>query len=338
LAMKKVRIAIIGCGMISSYHIEALRLIPQADIVACCDIVKERAVKAAQGDADCYTDYREVLQRKDIDLAVILTPNDLHYEMTVAFTGSGVNCLVQKPMARSAEECSRMIQTAEENQVKLFVSFMHRYFEETQWAKQYIESGALGEIYLCRIRNSLPGSDYSCWQYEAERCGPGGAIIDVGVHGIDVLRYLLGDFDSVLTANKGRKRDAREICGQTIYPDNEDWALVAYRMKNGAMVSHEISWIQKWHCNRFCMEIHGSEGSIYIRTPYGPLAVSGMAGTEKGALSFPPLNVVPFGYRQHKNIIDAIINDTDPVCGGYDGLRTIEIVEAILRTANNLDY
>lgn len=330
---KQVRIGIIGCGAISTYHIEALRLIPQANLVVFCDIVRERAEEKAMGQADVSVDWHEVVARKDIDLIFILTPNDCHYEMTVEAAKAGKDIFVQKPMARNVWEGERMIEAAQKNGVRLFQSYMHRYFEESRWTRGFLASGGLGKIYLCRIRNSLPGSDYSTWQYDSNRCGAGGAILDVGVHGIDLVRHLVGEIDEVISATKGQKIHERTICGELVHPDNEDWALAQYRLKNGAMVTHEISWLQKWHCNRFVMEVHGEKGSVYLRTGYGPLAVASSDLGKDGAMIMPTLSVQPFGYRQHKEVIDCILNNQEPVCRGEDGVAALKIVQTILEIA-----
>lgn len=332
----KIGIAIIGCGEISSYHIQALRLIPEADIRVFCDIEEKKAKNLAEGAADFETDYKKVIARRDIDIVFILTSNDFHCEIAVAAANEKKNIFVQKPFARTVSECEQIIDAAERNGVKLFVSFMHRYFEESKWAKAYIESGQLGEIYLCHIRNSLPGSDYSAWQYNTKQCGAGGAIIDVGVHGIDLLRYLLGDIEEVLYAAKGQKIHERKIKGHTIVPDNEDWAVAQYRMKNSAMVTHHISWVQKWHCNRYTMEIHGSKGSIYLRTGYGPLAVTSPSLSKAGNMVFPALPAVPFGYSQHREVVDCLLYDREPQCTGKEGLYTIKIVKRILDIAKDV--
>lgn len=333
---KKVGIAIIGCGAISAYHVDALRLIPEAKIVVCCDLIRERAQKTAAGAADVTIDYTEAVDRNDVDLVFVLTPNYLHKEIAVFAARKRKHVFVQKPFAMDAQQCREMIDAAEQNHVKLFVSFMHRYFEESRWAKEYIAAGKLGEVYMAHIRNSLPGSDYSTWQYDSALCGKGGAILDVGVHGIDLVRYLLGDIDEVVCASKGQKIFSRVIEGQTVHPDNEDWALAQYRLKSGAMVSHQISWEQKWHCNRYTMEIHGSQGSIYLRTGYGPLAVTSPGVSQAGSMTFPALDVVPFGYRQHREVIDAVRFDRPPTSTGADGLYTIEMVEQILQSARTI--
>lgn len=332
-----VGIAVIGCGAIASYHCNALRLIPQADIRVYCDIIEGRAEQFAANVKDYTTDYQTAVCRSDVDLVFVLTPNYLHKEIAVFAANHGKHIFVQKPFARTSQECREIIAAAEKNHVKLFVSFMHRYFEESRWARDYIASGQLGEIYMAHLRNSLPGSDYSTWQYDSRLCGQGGAILDVGVHGLDLLRYLLGDMDEIVFASKGQKIKCRDICGETIWPDNEDWALAQYRMHCGAMVSHHISWTQKWHCNRYTMEIHGSRGSIYLRTGYGPLAVTSPGVSKPGDMTYPALEPVPFGYRQHLEVIETVLTDGTPVCTGTDGLYTIEKVEQILQIAKTLE-
>ena len=330
----EVGIAVIGCGAISDYHINALRLIPQAKIRVFCDIDLSRACAKAQGHADVCSDWHETLSRDDVDLAMILTPNDLHCEMAVEAAKAGKNVFVQKPMARSSQECRLMIETAQKCGVMLFQSYMHRYFEESRYAREYIKSGRLGDVYLCRIRNSLPGSDYSSWQYDHVRCGRGGAIIDVGVHGIDLVSYILGDIEEVVSASKGQHVHERMINGECVHPDNEDWALATYRLSSGAFVSHEISWIQKWQCNRFVMEMHGSKGSIFLRTGFGPLAYTSIDSAQPGELIKPVLADVPFGYRQHEEVIQCILQGKPPVCSGHDGLRALSVVEKILDKAS----
>ena len=126
------------------------------------------------------------------------------------------------------------------------------------------------------------------------------------------------------------------ILGETVYPDNEDWAMTQYRLKSGAIVSHHISWTQKYHCNRYTMEIHGSNGSIYLRTGYGSLAVTSPSLAEEGSMVYPPLKTVPFGYKQHRAVIDCMCNDTEPECTGEDGLYTLEMVEKILNMAASI--
>lgn len=327
--MNEVGIAIIGCGEISKYHIDALRLIPQAKIRVYCDIDINKAERRSEGSGDVCTDYREAIHRDDIDLVMVFTPNYLHCPIAVEAANSGKHIFVQKPFARTVEECEEIIEAAKRNDVKLFASFMHRYFEESIWAKNYIRSGGLGDIYLCYLRNSLPGSNYSTWQYKEEFCGKGGAIIDVGVHGIDLLKYLMGEIEEVEHVSKGRKIDKRLINGEEIFPDNEDWAVAEYRMKNGAHVSHHISWTQNWNCNRFVMEIHGSKGSLYLRTGYGSLAVDGMSKHPENII-FPALDQIPFGHKQHKEVIDTILNDSEPIATGEDGKYTLMIVNKIL--------
>lgn len=330
-----VKIGIVGCGSISGYHVDALRLVPEAKILAYCDLDIEKAKKVARNSGYCCTDYHKILEDKEIDLVFVLTPNDLHCPMVIDACEAGKDVVVQKPMARSVQECNEMIQAAESNGVRIFQSFMHRYVEECQWAKGFIAQGKLGRVLDARIRNAIPGSDYSIWQYSAERCGEGGVMRDIGPHGIDLVRYILGDIETVLTSFAEQRLHERLIDGETIFPDNEDYAVGLYRLKSGALVSHEMSWAQQTNCNRFWFEIHGTEGDMFLRSGYGPVVVSSK-GFGDGMYS-PKLGSRPFGLRQHQEIIDCERYGLPPVCGAEDGRKAVALVDELVRHTRRLD-
>ncbi len=320
---KRVNIGIIGCGSISSYHINALRLIPEAHISTYCDVDTAKAEAAAGVDAGWCADYHELLLDPAIDAVCILTPNYLHKEMTIAAAAAGKHIFVQKPMATSSQECTDMIEAAERNGVKLFQSYMHRYFEESRWIRDFLQDGGLGTIHSVRIRNAIPGSDYSSWQYDSGLCGKGGVMIDIGVHGVDLIQYLLGAIEEVISCSTRQILSERYVLGEVIHPDNEDYAHALYRLETGALVSHEMSWTQVAYCNRFWLEIHGEEGSAFLRSGYGTLAVC----MKNGEMKKPELKDIPMGLRQHQEFIDCIMQDTVPPCNGLDGLQAIACIE-----------
>ncbi len=322
----RINIGIIGCGAISGYHINALRLIPEANLTAFCDREKGKADAAAGPESDLFTDYRELLNRDELDIVFILTPNYLHSEMAVAAAEAGKHVFVQKPMARTPAECDEMIAAARDKGVKLFQSFMHRYFAECLWVREFLGNGGLGDIHMIRIRNSIPGSSYSTWQFDSEKCGNGGVMIDIGVHGVDLISHMVGEIESLVHAAGGRNYKERTVLGKKVSPDNEDWALASYTLKNGAVVSHEMSWTQRSQCNRFWVEIHGSRGSIFLRSGYGPLAVSGIVFDSSQDLVFPVLDIKPLGYRQHREVIDCLLEDKEPLCTGEDGRRAVSFI------------
>ncbi|MBK7470149.1 MAG: Gfo/Idh/MocA family oxidoreductase [Betaproteobacteria bacterium] len=156
--------------------------------------------------------------------------------------------------------------------VHLQVSFMHRYFEEVVRARALLAEGAIGRPYSLRLRNATPGPDWGAWFYSKARVG-GGVVMQLGVHGIDLLRHLCGEIDA-LSAHTALLRTERALAdGTLVHPDNEDHALALYRLASGAIASHEMSMSEVAGCDRFTLEIYGERGTIWLRSGRGPLAL-----------------------------------------------------------------
>lgn len=331
---KSVGVAVVGCGGISGYHIPALSSVERARVVAVCDTNARRAESTARKYKinKWFTDYDDLLAAEDVDAVVLLTPNHTHCKFAVRAAEAGKHAMVQKPFARTVEECHRMIDAAHKAGTKLVPSFMHRYLPETVKAKEYLSRGLIGRPYMVRIRNGVEGPNHAAWFFDKEKTG-GGAVIDVGVHGIDILRYLIGEITEVAARMDICKKVRILDDGSTCFPQTEDNAVIIYSVGDGVMGVQEISWTQLNGCKRFEAEIYGEEGVICIRTPMAPLAI---ASTKLGSVNewfIPKLPQHPFGYLQHKAFIDAIIDNTEPDVTGEDGLATIRVVKAIYESA-----
>lgn len=335
---KQVNVGIIGCGAIAKqYHMPALRQSPSCNVAAVCDLIPEKAEYAANFfglDPDrTYLDAGEMLKREDIEAVIILTPNYNHCELTVLAANHKKHVFVTKPMGRNLSECRQMEEACEKNGVKLVVSFMHRFLTGIAEAKRLIEEGYIGTVESARVLNA-PGatSTLSKWFYSKENVG-GGCVIDIGVHGIDIVNHLIGKVDKVLYADTGRYRESVISNGETVYPDNEDHANVIYRTENGVTVSHMISWPHWSIADRFSMEIFGSNGSIFLRGAMGTLTVCHKEGDSAPVWMTPETKHEPLGVNQHEAFADVILNDKPAVPGAKDGIACIEVVEKIYKAA-----
>ena len=155
--MRKVRIGIIGCGGIANNkHMPALRKIPEVEMVAFCDIVEERAVKAAADygtpDAKVYTDYKELLKDESIEVVHVLTPNRDHSYITVDALEAGKHVMCEKPMAINTAEAQKMVDAAKRTGKKLTIGYQSRFRPDSMYLKQACENGELGEIYYARAQ------------------------------------------------------------------------------------------------------------------------------------------------------------------------------------------
>src|SRR5689334_5713885 len=146
----KLRIGIVGCGgTAKGKHLPSLSRLSNVEIVAFCDIIPERASECAAEygtkDAKTYTDYKKLLADKSIDVVHVLTPNDSHADITVASLESGKHTLSEKPMAKRAKDARRMVEAAKKTGKKLTIGYQSRHRNDSQYLKQLIAKGTLGE-------------------------------------------------------------------------------------------------------------------------------------------------------------------------------------------------
>ena len=252
--MEKVRIGIIGCGGIAhGKHLPSLAKVPEAEMVAFCDIVEERAVKAAKEDgtpdAKCYTDYKELLARKDIDVVHVLTPNRQHSFITVDALEAGKHVMCEKPMAINSAEAKKMLDAAKRTGKKLTIGYQNRFKQDTMYLKKMVENGDLGEIYYAKAlavrRRGVP-----TWGVflDAENQG-GGPLIDIATHALDLCLYEMNNYEPQMVVGATFRKLADHENAANIWgpwdPKKftvEDAGFGFVRMKNGAVISVESSW------------------------------------------------------------------------------------------------
>lgn len=329
------RIGIIGAGFISDYHIKGLQD-AGADVVAIASRTIESArAKAAQfGIAEATDDYREILNRDDIAAVVITTPDFTHRQLAIACAEAGKAILLQKPMARNSAECRDIIDVAKQNGTPLYVSFMHRYFEEVQRMRNLLAEDAFGRIFSIRQRNATPGADWAPWFFSRENVG-GGAMVQLGVHGVDLIRYLFGEIEAVLATTALMKPERILADGTVVHPDNEDLMLATYRLASGAMVSHECGYNEVAGTDRFRMEVYGEAGTAWLRTLRGDLALYAPSYLGRDGWFSPTLPTTPMGLRQHRHFLNMLSGQAPPDSSAQDGLVTLLVCEAVYRSAES---
>ena len=205
--MNPIRVAIVGCGRISDLHQIGYRGREDAKIVAVCDTNKSHATKKAKewGVEKIYTDYRRVLEDKEVDVVELLTPHHLHCPMTVEAAQAGKHISVQKPMALSAAEADQMIAAADKAGVVLRVYETFVYYAPAMRAKQMIDAGEIGEVRAVRMHVNSGTSDTSwevplsawLWRFNEKQCGGGPLVFDHGYHLFSLGYYLGGPVEKV---------------------------------------------------------------------------------------------------------------------------------------------
>ena len=286
--MDKVRIGIIGCGGIANAkHMPALKKISQVEMVAFCDIIEERAEKAAKEygveGAAVYTDYKQLIARKDIDVVHVLTPNKQHSFITVDALEAGKHVMCEKPMAINSAEAKKMLDAAKRTGKKLTIGYQSRFRPDSMYLKKMCEAGELGEIYYAKAqavrRRAVP-----TWGVflDAENQG-GGPLIDIGTHALDLTLWEMNNYEpEMVVGTTYRKLADNENAANDWGPWDpkkftvEDSAFGFIKMKNGATISLEASWaLNTLLTNEAKTVLCGDKGGADMMGENGGLRING---------------------------------------------------------------
>lgn len=344
-----VNVGIIGCGGIANgKHMPSLKTVPNVRMVAFCDILRERAEKAAREygtpDARVYTDYRELLADPAIEVVHVLTPNREHAQISIDALYAGKHVMCEKPMAKTAADARRMVEAAKATGKKLTVGYQHRQKEQSRYAKAYAESGALGEIYYANCyairRRGTP--NWGVFLNEEEQGG--GPVIDIATHSLDLTLYLMNNYEPAMVLGRTHKKIEHPEEGNA-WGDRgvsttplEEAACAMIVMKNGATILLETSWalntdepISEGSC-RLC----GSKSGLCIkndrllvnRVEFGKQVVSDVNVSAGGVAFYAGTKATP-AVTEAQNWIRCITEDTDPVVLPEQACVVSEILEAI---------
>lgn len=330
-----VGVGMIGAGGISDYHLSALTKISRADVRIICGSTRGRAAAQARryDIPEVAGHWSEVLRRPDVQAVVIATPDHTHYELVMAAVERGKSVLVQKPLGSTVGQGVEMVRAAEQQGAVLCVAFMHRFLPETVALREALDDGVLGDIHMVRVRNATPGADWGHWFYERPPVGGGGVVVQLGIHGIDLLLHVFGDVESV-SGCVGRALGRRSLAdGTVVYPEVEDYALAHYRMADGLVVSHEMSYTEVAGCDRFRMEVYGSTGTAWLRQPTDGLALFTRTHGGDPRWNYPRLSEITAGERQHAAFLDQVQGRTPVDGSARDALRGLSIVESLYAAA-----
>ncbi|GGF87962.1 Gfo/Idh/MocA family protein [Paenibacillus aceti] len=349
---KKLKVAVIGCGGIANgKHLPSLSQVEQVELVAFCDIIEERAVKAAAEygveNAKVYTDFRKLLAETDVEVIHVCTPNDSHAEITIASLESGRHVMCEKPMAKTTEQARQMLDAAKRTGKKLSIAYQNRFRNDSLYLKQLCEEGELGDIYLGKAlalrRRAVP-----TWGVflDEEKQG-GGPLIDIGTHALDLTLWMMDNYEpKSVTGSVFHKLGDRENAANAFGPWNpeefkvEDSAFGFITMKNGATIILESSWaINMVDIGEARTMLCGTEGGADMTNG---LRINGEKNSRlydtkidlgAGGVAFYDGKEENEAVREAKSWIEAIIEDKEPVVKPEQALVVTEILEAIYESA-----
>ncbi|MCA1011452.1 Gfo/Idh/MocA family protein [Halobacillus halophilus] len=325
--MTKIKVAVIGCGSIArKRHLPEYNLNAQVEIVAVCDIVESRAVQMAEDyGAIAFTDYKEMLELKEVDAVSVCLPNYLHASVTITALNAQKHVLCEKPMATSIEEAEAMNEAAETNQKKLMIAHNQRFVSSHQKAKQLIDCGSLGKVYSFRTTFghggpenwSIDGS--TSWFFNKKEAFVG-AMGDLGVHKADLIRYLLGEVAEVGAFVETSAKEGTSV---------DDNAVCILKMTSGIIGTLTASWSY----------VSGSDNSTVIYCEKGVLQLENdpdyslKVDYKNGESVHHKLDKIQTNEAQGQtnthvidHFIESIISDQNPLITGLEGLKSLEVI------------
>jgi predicted dehydrogenase len=250
----KLQIGLIGCGGIANQkHLPSLaKQSDLCELVAFCDIIEERATRAAAAygtpKARTYTDYTRLLQDDSIDVVHVLTPNVMHSPMTVAAFAAGKHVMCEKPMAHNAAEAAKMVEAARRAGKKFTIGYQNRFRGEIQALRKAVDDGYLGEIYFAKA-HALRRRAVPTWGvFPNKALQGGGPLIDIGTHALDITLWMMGNYKPASVAGSVFWKMADHFEGNTFGPwdpatfEVEDSAFGFIKMADGATIFLESSW------------------------------------------------------------------------------------------------
>ncbi len=327
-----IKIGLLGCGRISKNHFEAIAQQKDAQVVACCDIIPERAKEAAEKYNIPFwtTKYEEMLKRDDIDLISICTPSGLHPEHGIQAAKASKHVLTEKPMACRLNEADELIKACEEAGVKLFVVLQNRLNPSIQLVRRAFDEGRFGRIYMItsNVFWTRPQDYYDMSPWRGTWKLDGGAFMNQASHYVDMVQWFGGPIEEVksITATLARNIEA------------EDTGAAIIRFENGAIGSINVTMLTY---------PKNLEGSITILGEKGTVRVAGTSMNKIEQWDFvdqqpydvgidqhntEPTSVYGFGHAgYYRNVINTLQGKNHPISDGLEGRKSLRLLTQIYK-------
>ena len=315
--MSILRIGVIGYGFIAKVHIANIIKFPYLKITS----VFSRTRKSTEGleDFSFYLDYKEMIKREQLDTVIIATPTYTHKEITCYCADQGINIFLEKPMARTLEECDAIIDSINENKIKFFIGHVLRFWSTYGSVKNYLinQYSKIGDIHSI-IAKRLGSFPRRIWF--ADQSKSGGVILDLSIHDIDYASWILGNVESVSCKASKLSKYGMEVFGESTTNLN---------FKKNKIAKCEASWAKPADFQFYTYtQIKGSERTIELDADkiYNDelLGIKNIFKSDNGY------------YNQMKHFFDVILNKKRKfLVSAKEGKEAVKICLAAINSAKN---
>ena len=338
-AVKKVRVAIAGCGKIArTRHAPEYTANPNAELVGFYDFNPERSEEMAElFGGKIYESFEELLADESVEAVSICSPNFLHSTHTIQALKAGKHVLCEKPMAATVAEADEMIKVQKETGKILMLGHNQRFVRTHIRAKELLEAGAIGNILSLRTNFKHNGPEAwsiensnKTWFFSKNKAGFG-VLGDLGSHKLDLVRYLMGDEIESIHALV-TTLDKRDAEGNLI--DLDDNAFCTFKMRSGLPGTMTVSWTN-YGVEDNSTVIYGTKGTMKIFASELDDIVVDLNDNTSARHHVSPMSTNT--NQLSSGIIDAFIRSiadgTEPPVTGIDGRNTLACLEAAIKSS-----
>lgn len=338
MRMKKLNIGIIGTGWPGQMHAQAAKAAKGAVLYACADLDDERrkTFEKEYAPEKSYADYEKLLQDKKVDAAIICLPNFLHFPASLTALEAGKHVLCEKPPTLNAAEMIVLREEAQKRGLLYYFGRQFRFTPEMRLARSLVEQGRLGKIYHAKatfVRSRGIPVGLGGWFTEKKRSG-GGALIDIGIHALDAVWYLMGTPKPVAVSAQVFRNFAHLVKVPVF--DVDDAAFGFIRFDNGAVVQLETSWAgnltddipPREYFGRESNNsvLYGTKASIRLK----PLALFEDQDGELVNVALEAKQEEANGFDlQLRNFLESIRGEAEPINDADQAVALMEMIDGI---------
>ena len=332
-----MKYALIGCGRISPNHLGSA-IDHKLEIAAVCDVKEDKARALLEQyhltDVPIYTDYKKMLDEQNPELAAVATESGYHPQIAVDCIHHGCNVIIEKPLALSMADARRVIAARDEMGVVACINQQNRFNKPVQLLRQQLDAGNLGRLFHATLQMHWVRDEnyYHSPSWRGTYALDGGALMNQCIHGIDLLRWTMG----------GEPTEVMAMTDNLYHPyiEAEDIGLALFKFKNGGYGVLEAT-VNTYGDQDETLSVYGETGSIRIGgiatnklTSYRVRDDSRSYESLCEAVNTEPKNVYGFGHSYlYADVIDAIQNHRAPYVPLEEGMKALEMVLAVYKSA-----
>lgn len=352
-----VRAGIIGTGFMGSVHAEAVRA-AGGTVVAVAGRTAEGAADAVErlGAAAASPSPEALIERDDVDVVHICTPNSTHVELVSHVLRQGKAVVCEKPLATTTADSDALTALAREAGVVATVPFVYRFYPAVREARGRIQQGEAGRLWLlhgCYLQDWLIDHEATDWRVDPVRGGASRAFGDIGVHWCDLMEFVTGHRITRVAARTSRAFETRGPGGAAQPVDTEDGAVLLFETDGGAIGSLVVSQVTPGSQNRLWFSLDGTKAAFeFDQQRPEALRIGGAGGSSRIPVGAATLSTpegrryarLPAGHPQgYQDAFNAFVGSTYTAIGGEDveglptfdaGARAARLVDAVLRSSS----